>query len=253
MAGTPQFNPLKSKRAFEETSAEIRRLIIQGIFKPGDRLPSENEMARQFKVGRQTVREALRLLELSGFITIQQGGGGGPIVSNTTLASLSNSLIHAIQMKNVTIEELTLARLEIEKLVMPYVVENASEQDIEGLRENIVAGRDRLALGAMATRENVDFHVLLARASRNNVFVIVVEAIMAVVAGFVTRIPQTLLASERVLKEHEEILQAVIMGDKSLAASRMESHIRNINNRFNDTFRQVAERLDDTNTAPPNE
>lgn len=73
----PIFEPFKNnKRAFEEVSSSIKSLIFKGILQPGDKLPSEGELANQFNVGRQTVREALRILELSGFIKVQKGFGG---------------------------------------------------------------------------------------------------------------------------------------------------------------------------------
>jgi DNA-binding transcriptional MocR family regulator len=70
------FTPIESKRTFEEISSKVKTLIFDGTLKPGDRLPSELELAKQFGVGRQSVREALRLLELSGFVSIQKGYGG---------------------------------------------------------------------------------------------------------------------------------------------------------------------------------
>ena len=69
------FTPIKRMRTFEEVSSKIKEQIFEGAIKPGDKLPSETQLAGQFKVGRQTIREALRLLERSGFITIQKGGG----------------------------------------------------------------------------------------------------------------------------------------------------------------------------------
>ena len=74
------FQPIKNERTFEKVSTRIKRLIFDGVLKPGDRLPSEMELAHQFDVGRQTIREALRILELSGFITVQKGGSGGPLI-----------------------------------------------------------------------------------------------------------------------------------------------------------------------------
>ena len=62
--GRPIFEPLRTKRAFEEISAEIKRLIFSDKLKPGDRLPSEIELAGQFGVSRHTIREALRGLEI---------------------------------------------------------------------------------------------------------------------------------------------------------------------------------------------
>ena len=80
------FSPIKSKRTFEEVSGKIKTLIFDGVLKPGDRLPSEIELARQFMVSRQTIREALRILELSGFIKVQKGGSGGPLIKDTIRA-----------------------------------------------------------------------------------------------------------------------------------------------------------------------
>ena len=64
------FVPFKPKRAFEDISDQIRELIYSGVFKPGDKFPPERELAIQFKTGRMAVREALRMLEQSGFIYI---------------------------------------------------------------------------------------------------------------------------------------------------------------------------------------
>jgi len=57
------FTPLKNPRTFEEVSNRIKKLIFDGVFKPGDKLPPEIEIAQQFNVGRQSIREALRILE----------------------------------------------------------------------------------------------------------------------------------------------------------------------------------------------
>ncbi len=75
------FTPVKGSRTFEEVSNQIKKLIFGGVFKPGDKLLPETELAQQFNVGRQSIREALRILELSGFITIQKGGGGEAVTT----------------------------------------------------------------------------------------------------------------------------------------------------------------------------
>ena len=131
------FEPIKSKRTFEEISSQIKDKIFQGSLKPGDKLPSEKELAFQFKVGRQTIREALRLLELSGFITIQKGSIGGSYISNKILKNLRNSFVDISRMENITLEELTTARLEIEKVVLDYLFKNSSNSDIEILQKNV--------------------------------------------------------------------------------------------------------------------
>lgn len=235
------FSPINNRRTFEEVSTEIKRLIIEGVFKSGDKLPSEMEIARQFNVGRQTVREALRLLELSGFLKIRKGAGGGSTVTNTILETLSKSFLDAAHMKNMSIAELTVARMGIEKLVTSLAVSNATDKDITILKENIVRAYKKIEQGVQAFEENIDFHVLLARASHNSVYVIIVGSIMTVVAHFF-RVPQMLAISKTILDEHKNILDAIIQRDEKKAVSLMDNHICLVGDHFKDSFKNKSER-----------
>ncbi|MEJ2098254.1 MAG: GntR family transcriptional regulator [Deltaproteobacteria bacterium] len=131
------FSPIKNRRTFEQVSNEIKKFIFNGIFKPGDKLPPEKELAQQFRVGRQSVREALRILELSGFIVIQKGGGGGAVIKDSISSTISGLFLDAFQLEKITIEELTAARVEIEKIVLKHAIQQADAFDIERLRKNI--------------------------------------------------------------------------------------------------------------------
>jgi len=233
------FSPIKSQRTFEEISSEIKRLIFKGILSPGDKLPSEIELARQFNVGRQTVREALRILELSGFITIQKGSAGGPIIENTIFNSISNSFLDAFLMKRITPEELTVARLETEKAMLRYVINNADESDIESLQDNILQARKHAKANIQPFRDNIEFHRLLAKASKNQIFVIMVESMMAIVADFLSRVVPEMEASKRVTATHEDILNAIASRDHENAIALLETHILEVGNRFKQTMKKL--------------
>jgi GntR family transcriptional repressor for pyruvate dehydrogenase complex len=99
---TMTFPKMKRDRVFEQVSNEIKKQIGSGTLKPGDRLPPENELARNFNVSRQTIREAMRILELSGFLSIKRGVKGGPIIENTISSQVSKALAEAIQMGPAT-------------------------------------------------------------------------------------------------------------------------------------------------------
>ncbi len=219
------FKPIKAKRTFEEVSTEIKSLIFKSVLKPSDKLPSEIALARQFNVGRQTVREALRILELSGFITIRKGARGGPIISDTISNTISNSFLDAIQMKSINIGELTLARLEIEKVVLNHAINNADSSDIKDLQENVLKAKRKTENRFQAFSENIEFHKLLAEASKNHVFVIVIQSIMAVVADFLSRLEPNLEKSKRVVKAHEDILNAIISKRGDEAITLLEKHL----------------------------
>lgn len=221
------FNPLKPKRAFEEICDEIKRLIFTGTLKPGDRLPTELELASQFNVSRQTVREALRLLEITGFITMQKGGSGGPLIVDTILNTISNSFLDAFQMRKITVDELTAARIEIEKMVVKAVLSNDGDDYIQALEDNITQAKELLKKKMEPFKENMEFHLLLARASNNYIFVIMVEALLAVTADIRSRLRSGLELDTEAVMGHEKVLHAMKRKDREKALAAMERHLRN--------------------------
>ena len=139
-------SPYKKKRAFEDIANKIKELISNDRLKPGDRLPPETEIARQFNVGRNTIREALRVLELSGFVKIQRGGKGGPLIADTSLNRITNLFLDLVRFQDVSIEELKLARCQTERMIFHEAIKNIDEQDITNLRENIARAEKKLGL-----------------------------------------------------------------------------------------------------------
>ena len=237
------FRPIKPRRAFDEISGEIKRLIFKGALKPGDRLPSESELASHFGVGRQTIREALRLLELSGFISMQKGGAGGPLVVDTILNTISNSFLDAFQMGRITIDELTAARLAIEKMVLESLFAHSPDgADIQALRENMSQARKKIEEGLQAFEENTQFHKLLARASKNHLFVILMESIMTVVAHFRSILGVDLELSAGSIAAHEQIVDALVKGNRKKALAVLEAHLTEIGERFKELGDQKRER-----------
>ena len=74
------FQPYKGKRAFEDIAGQIKTAILSGKLCSGDKLPSERDLAKEFQVGRVSIREALRMLETMGFVKIRKGSAGGAFV-----------------------------------------------------------------------------------------------------------------------------------------------------------------------------
>lgn len=231
-SGKPEFPRIKPQRAFEEISNEIKQMIFSGVLKPGSRLPPEAELASQFGVGRQTIREALRLLELSGFVIMKKGGAGGSIIVDTILNTLANSFLDIFRMGQITIDELTTARLEIEKIVLTHALKNIKQTDIEALQENVQKANSKLERGIQAFEENVQFHKLLARASKNQVLVAVMESIGAMVAYFRSLLGADFSLSKRATLEHSQILDAMIKNKKKRALELLEKHLLHLDVRF---------------------
>ena len=229
-AAKPVFKPIKAKRTFEEVSDHIKEQILTGVFKPGDRLPPEGELATQFGLGRQTIREALRLLEHSGFITVQKGGGGGVIIRDTVVQRIGGLFLDACRVKRISVEALTEARVEIEQVVLKHAIENADDSDIALLRENVMTARKKIQSKLLATHEDFIFHKLLAEATKNPVFVMVMESLMAVHSALLNRV--TLKTSEASVVYHEKILEVIEARDHDKAQRLMREHILEVGERI---------------------
>ena len=220
------FNPIKkNKRAFEVVALNIKESIFKGVWKPGERLPAENELANQFGVSRHTVREALRTLELSGFLKIRTGVSGGPIVKDTIMTTIGNLYLDAFQMESITVEEFTAARLAIEKVVLNDAIDNATKEDIRHLKKNIIKAKKLIDKKELATEANFEFHSLLALASKNKVFIILEKTINMINHELRSRSPVDLKVTVEVVKIHEKLLDALIKKDRAMAIQLLERHL----------------------------
>ncbi|HUL31919.1 MAG TPA: FCD domain-containing protein [Thermodesulfobacteriota bacterium] len=219
------FVPVRSKRTFEEVSSQIKKLILDGVLQPGDKLPSEGTLGKQFHVGRQTVREALRILELSGFISVQKGFGGGSVVRNNVLKRTSGLLLDALQMEKVGLKEFTAARLLIEKGILNEAIDRADGRDIRDLQRNVAESKALIKRGKFATDINVEFHSLLARASRNRVYVLFERTINDMHLDLRRRRSPNFAIDQAAVQAHEEILDALIEKDRDRANRLLEKHL----------------------------
>jgi len=239
------FEPIKNNRTFEEVSTRIKKMIFDGVFKPGDKLPPETQLAKQFDVGRQSVREALRILEISGFITITKGGGGGSIIKDTISNTISSLFLDAFHLKKMSLEELTVARVEIEKVVLNHAIDNADESDFKRLKNNVAITKKKIANNLIVLDENIQFHQLIARASKNHLFIIVIEAITTAVRHSMTQLrpdanltaegvgySDQVLQSKNALGYHEAILNAMLDKNRQLATEMLEKHLLEVKSRL---------------------
>lgn len=219
--------PIKSQRTFEEVSNRIKELIFAGALKPGEKLPSENAMAQLFQVGRQSVREALRVLERSGFISVKMGVKGGPVIEDTVHHKIAALFLDASKYNKVSLDDYSSAIIAIELSIIDFVLANADKQDIEGLRENIRKAREKLASGVPAFEENIDFHRLLAKASKNYVFCILIEAILAVLSDFRSKLNavEGVEPSGEITGVHEQQIEAILAKRKRKMAALIKKDL----------------------------
>jgi DNA-binding FadR family transcriptional regulator len=219
------FTPLKSKRAFEGISEQIKNLIYSGQLQPGDRLPSERELATLFKAGRMVVRESLRTLEQSGFISVKNGYKGGAFVKNIGAETIISSITDMVKLGKISLQELTETRLEIESSIVGLAVERIEKRDFEELWKNIEYTEGLIAEGKMSRDGNTMFHVILARASKNYLLEMIIESVMNVVDSFVQLLKPDITHSKKILSAHKALYLALQKKDAKTARKLMRAHI----------------------------
>jgi DNA-binding FadR family transcriptional regulator len=223
------FSPIKkSRRAFEEVAFDIKESILSGAWKAGERLPSETELSNQFEVSRHTIREALRTLEHAGFVTIKTGVAGGPIVKDSISERINSLLLDAFRMEKISVQDFTAARLVIERAILDDAIDHADQQDIENLKACVARAKDLIKKKRTATTENLEFHALLAKASKNNAFVLLESSILAIHLHFRRRKSVDFETSKKTVQLHEKILEALIKKDREKVFGLLEQHTSKI-------------------------
>jgi len=231
------FSPVKRPRVHEEIVERIKRLIIEGRLSPGDRLPPERELAATFKVSRNSLRDALLTLELMGLVECRHGDG--IYVTCITPETLVAPLAAIISTKRDLISELMDARMILEPPMAYCAAERATAQDIGGLRQAFERQEEKTRSGDSSVEEDSAFHGTIARATKNQVLLLVMNHIIDLLKESHTEwTPERAFAS---LVGHANILSAIERRDPVEAHKAMASHIEEIGSTITRRGRQDSE------------
>src|SRR3954465_6709508 len=157
-----QFVELEAKKLSTALADSITETILRDGLQPGSRLPPEREMGEQFGVGRGTLREALRVLEAEGLITVRSGPHGGPVVSKPDALRLARLLILLLISWGTTLRSVYDVRILLEPLAAGRAAESATAEQIAQLHASVAALEAVIEDEDAVIEENQRFHRLLA-------------------------------------------------------------------------------------------
>jgi GntR family transcriptional repressor for pyruvate dehydrogenase complex len=223
---TPAFRPAKPVRAFDGIIAQIREMLRAGELYPGDRLPSERELAEQFAVSRNTVREAMRMLEITGLVELRRGAAGGAFIAKPDPSKVATSMTDMIELSLFTLEDLIEARRWIEDIVIRAVCERATEETFERLEANMKETERLEAAGDWRAKvaANVEFHSILAAETGNPVVVAMMKPLMEVVLKVVLAVGPA--DNDPVLASRRRFMEHLRRRDAAAAVAEMDRHLQ---------------------------
>ena len=220
------FRTVRVSRASQDIVQQIKANIFAGKLTPGDRLPSEKELAEQFGLSRITVRDALRILESQGLITIKVGAGGGAFVAGPNMQSANDLMTDLLRLQGASARELIEARLVIETSIVTYASERATAADKKIMQQAIDAARAGRAAGdSHFTPHSVDFHIALASAAKNQVLLFTVNSFRTLFYETLEKLLPDDQMALRAIADHQKILDAVAAHDAEQAIKLMRVHL----------------------------
>jgi DNA-binding FadR family transcriptional regulator len=212
----------------ERVAAQIRAEIVARRLRPGDRLPGEIEHARRLGVSRGIVREGRRQLVAAGLIEVANGRRA--VVSKLRGAPLDGFLANAVATRQLAVDEVLELRRAIEIAVAGLAARRRTAADVAVLAR--LAGQMRATVGRpVYLKHDLDFHLALARATQNPLFVMLIESMREPLAASM-RASHVRRRGARDFAQahaaHEAIVAAVSAGDGALAERAMRAHFADV-------------------------
>ena len=221
----PDFETFRRNKVYEEVAKQIERLILKKL-QPGDKLPSERELAEMLSVSRSSIRDAIRSLELMGMVEPRQGAG--TIVRELSSESLVNPLSNALRRKHDLIAELLDFRKMLEPPLAARAATRASADEISELEGILQRQEEKLRAGESAIAEDSEFHYAIALASGNSVVLKVLDTLMDLLRESRQRSLQGAGRPQKSLAGHHRVLAAIKRHDPDGAKAAMRRHIEEV-------------------------
>jgi GntR family transcriptional regulator, transcriptional repressor for pyruvate dehydrogenase complex len=209
--------PVSRENLNEKIVSQIKALIFSKEIDIGQRLPSERDLALQFKAGRAVVREALKSLEQSGLVEIRTGGTGGAFVAFNLHIPLFRATYDLFNAGQLTLSHFYEARKAIECSTVRLAAQKATAEDIERLRSMNSALADDQTDPSKLGEMNMAFHIAVAEIAGNPLMKLIVSSVIALLGALYTGWEEvrTREFMKRMYKRHEAIIQAMEARDLS--------------------------------------
>ncbi len=239
-AGTV-FSTIRMERVSEKVAKQIRKAISDGVFKMGDRLPSERELAEQMGVSRPSVREAIQMLELRGMLETIHGGGS--IVKNIAEQDIQKPIEAFLKEDRQRVLELTEVRAAMETWAARKAAINRTDEEIERIFAYLLEMEQDFEAKRIRPEVDFKFHTEIAAATHNTIFVHLMDSIYHLLNYSVKIHREEVFATregqETILNHHRRIYRAIQDMDPEAAEAAMNEHLHFVVSEFTKKFLQI--------------
>lgn len=216
---------VKRSKLSDEVFERLLGLIRAGRLKPGDRLPPERRLAQAFDVSRASLRDAIRQLEMLGYLEVRQGDG--TMVRHPDGATVSQPFRSLLAGHPHLAADLLEFRQVIEPQAAALAAKRCTPEHARQLEESLAAQRELARRGERLNDRDLEFHQLVAQVAGNVTLLQVIEALQALLQ----ELRDKHLAGDRPrlgVEQHAAIARAIIGGDGAAAKDAMVRHLASV-------------------------
>lgn len=226
------FKPIKQTRISEEVLSQLKESILRGRYRAGDKLPSERELTEQLQVSRGAVREAIRVLEMTGFVIIRQGPSGGAFVTEVTSDRLASGFLDFYLAGTLTIGEVCEVRLHVEPQVARLAARHITPEGALRLRQALEAERIPFRDYDERMQRLTEVHHVINDLCGNHLFEAIVNSMIQLTHEIVGAVDPADHDQVHGLGEHDKLVAAILAGDEEGAAKAMAEHVISFTDRL---------------------
>jgi GntR family transcriptional repressor for pyruvate dehydrogenase complex len=239
-----KYKPIKQTKTSDLIVREIWSLILNGDLKPGDKLPPERELGKNFKVSMVTLREALQTLEAHGHISKKRGAKGGSIVLDIAPTQGVNLLVDYIKAKHYSIGDL----IEAKRLIDPLIGEVAKKRltaEGKAALKLLIEEHENDYKKRGASRRGWDLYILLGSLTQNPILAIISELLTRIMIDTEFSLGISDLESPKeqdrynrtALQSHKKVVDAFTSGD----VSKVKKDLRRNSQAFASVIKELSE------------
>jgi DNA-binding FadR family transcriptional regulator len=225
-------NGTRTREKPQQIADELRALIIAGELSEGDSLGHEPELVERFGVSRPSLREALRILEAEGFITVVRGVRGGVVVHQADERMPARTAAMVLQSRNVALSDVFEARAQLEPLAAKAIASSRRRRSIAGELRRLIDDEEACVEDPEAFGvANAVFHERLVALAGNQTLTIVAEMLNEIVARAVTAVSKaddvvgSLSVRRRGIRSQRRLVDLLETGDGVAAEEHWRAHM----------------------------
>ena len=215
--------PISRTTLVQSVTDQLVTFILENDLKPGEKLPSQQELMAKFEVGRSTVREALKSLAAMGLVDMK--AGYGTFVKELDAKSIIRPDILALMINKEFTERLLEAREIIEPEIVYLAVQRATDGDLAAIQEILDKCEEAIQTGEPVYRLSSEFHRAVTEAAHNEILLMFMDSILSLLVERGLLLEKRPGFREWELESHREIHEHIAQGNGQKAKIAMAKHV----------------------------